>query len=60
VFDATCAQTAGDDLCSRHLIEDAVNFLLVTKQLEKKVLNENTFLILPESAQQDGDYQDWW
>jgi general secretion pathway protein D len=39
-------------------IEDAVNFLLVTNQLEKKVLNENTILIFPNLPNKLRDYQE--
>ena len=39
-------------------IEDAVNFLLVTNQLEKKVLNENTILIYPNVPNKVRDYQE--
>ncbi|HKQ24965.1 MAG TPA: secretin N-terminal domain-containing protein [Burkholderiales bacterium] len=39
-------------------IEDAVNFLLVTSQLEKKVLNENTILIYPNLPNKVRDYQE--
>ncbi len=39
-------------------IEDAVNFLLVTNQLEKKVLNENTILIYPNLPNKTRDYQE--
>lgn len=39
-------------------IEDALQFLLITNQLEKKVLNENTILIYPNSPAKTRDYQD--
>ncbi|HZF23055.1 MAG TPA: secretin N-terminal domain-containing protein, partial [Burkholderiales bacterium] len=39
-------------------IEDAVNFLLVTNQLEKKVLNENTILLYPNLPNKTRDYQE--
>lgn len=38
-------------------IEDAVRLLLVTNQLEQKVLNDNTILIYPNTAQKLKDYQ---
>jgi len=38
-------------------IEDAVRLLLVTNQLEQKVLNDNTILIYPGTAQKLKDYQ---
>ena len=39
-------------------MEDAVNFLLVTSQLEKKVLNDNTILIYPNLPNKARDYQE--
>lgn len=39
-------------------IEDAVSFLLVTNQLEKKVLNENTVLVYPNLPNKARDYQE--
>jgi len=39
-------------------IEDAVNFLLVTNQLEMKVLNENTILVYPNLPNKARDYQE--
>lgn len=39
-------------------IEDAVNFLLVTNQLEKRVLSENTLLIYPNLPNKNKDYRD--
>jgi general secretion pathway protein D len=39
-------------------MEDAVNFLLVTNQLDKKVLNENTILIYPNLPNKARDYQE--
>lgn len=38
-------------------IEDAVRLLLVTNQLEQKVLNENSILIYPNTPQKLKDYQ---
>lgn len=38
-------------------IEDAVRLLLVTNQLEQKVLNENSVLIYPNTPQKLKDYQ---
>src|SRR5690606_15191807 len=38
-------------------IEDAVRLLLVTSQLEQKVLNENAILIYPNTPQKLKDYQ---
>ncbi|MGH8671147.1 MAG: secretin and TonB N-terminal domain-containing protein, partial [Burkholderiales bacterium] len=39
-------------------IEDAVDLLLVTNQLEKKILNENTVLVFPSTAAKLKEYQD--
>lgn len=38
-------------------VEDAIRLLLVTNQLEQKVLNENTLLIYPNTQQKLQDYQ---
>ncbi len=39
-------------------IDDAIRFILVTNQLERKVLNESTVLIYPNTAPKLRDYQD--
>lgn len=39
-------------------MEDALNFLLVTNQLEMKVLNENTILVYPNLPNKVRDYQE--
>lgn len=39
-------------------IEDVLNLLLVTNQLDKRVLNENTVLIYPNTPAKNKDYQD--
>jgi general secretion pathway protein D len=38
-------------------VEDAVRLLLVTNQLEQKILNENSVLIYPNTAQKLKEYQ---
>lgn len=38
-------------------IDDAINLLLVTNQLARRVLNENSILIYPATAQKLRDYQ---
>lgn len=38
-------------------IEDAVRLLLITNQLEQKILNENSILIYPNTPQKLKDYQ---
>jgi general secretion pathway protein D len=44
-------------LAKNTTIEDAVKLLLVTNQLEQKVLNENTILVYPSGPQKSRDYQ---
>ena len=39
-------------------IEDAIKLLLVTNQLEKKILSENTILIYPNTPQKLKEYQE--
>jgi general secretion pathway protein D len=39
-------------------IEDVIRFILVTNQLERKILNENTLLIYPNTAAKIKEYQD--
>lgn len=39
-------------------LEDAIDLILMTNQLEKKVLNQNTILIYPASPQKLKEYQD--
>jgi general secretion pathway protein D len=39
-------------------IEDAVNFLLVTNQLEKKILNDNTILVYPNLPNKAREYEE--
>ena len=39
-------------------VKEAIDSLLLTNQLEKKVLNANTLFIYPGSAQKNKDYQD--
>jgi len=39
-------------------IEDVINLLLVTNQLEKRVLNENTVLIYPNTPAKAKEYQE--
>jgi general secretion pathway protein D len=44
-------------LAKNTTIEDAVKLLLVTNQLEQKVLNENSILVYPNTPQKVKDYQ---
>lgn len=39
-------------------LEDAIDLILMTNQLEKKVLNQNTILIYPATPQKTKEYQD--
>jgi general secretion pathway protein D len=39
-------------------IEDVIRFILVTNQLERKILNENTLLIYPNTPQKAKEYQE--
>ncbi|HWS11934.1 MAG TPA: secretin and TonB N-terminal domain-containing protein, partial [Rhodocyclaceae bacterium] len=39
-------------------IEDAIDLLLLQSQLEKRILNDNTILIYPNTPQKTKDYQD--
>lgn len=39
-------------------VEDAVDLLLLQSQLEKRVINDNTLLIYPNTPQKTKDYQD--
>ncbi len=39
-------------------IEDVINLLMVTNQLDKRVLNENTVLIYPNTPAKSKDYQE--
>jgi general secretion pathway protein D len=39
-------------------VEDVIRFLLVTNQLERKVLNENTLLIYPNTPAKNREYKD--
>ncbi len=39
-------------------VEDVLNLILTTNQLERKVLSENSLLIYPKRVEKDRDYQD--
>lgn len=39
-------------------VEDVINLLLTTNQLDRKILNENTILIFPKRPDKDRDYKD--
>lgn len=44
-------------LAKNTTVEDAVRLLLVTNQLEQKILNENSVLVYPNTAQKIKEYQ---
>ncbi len=39
-------------------VQDVINLLLTTNQLDKKILNDNTILIYPKRPDKDRDYKD--
>ncbi len=39
-------------------VEDAIDLLLLQSQLEKRVINDNTLMIFPNTPQKTKDYQD--
>ncbi|BCL76048.1 hypothetical protein JHS3_17840 [Jeongeupia sp. HS-3] len=39
-------------------VEDVINLVLATNQLDKKILNDNTILIYPKRPDKDRDYKD--
>ncbi len=59
VFDRDVRQDLRTTIYVRNTsIEDALRFVLVTSQLERKVLNENTLLIYPNTPAKQRDYQE--
>jgi len=59
VFDRDVRQDARTTIFVRNSsIEDVLRFVLVTNQLEKKVLSENTILVYPNTQAKLRDYQD--
>ncbi|HET8745252.1 MAG TPA: secretin and TonB N-terminal domain-containing protein, partial [Ramlibacter sp.] len=40
-------------------VEDALDLLLAQNQLEKKVINDNTVLVYPNTPAKQREYQDW-
>jgi general secretion pathway protein D len=59
IFDRDVRQDARTTIFVRNSsIEDVLRFVLVTNQLEKKVLSENTLLVYPATAAKARDYQD--
>ncbi|KAF3998296.1 secretin N-terminal domain-containing protein [Glaciimonas immobilis] len=59
IFDADVSKTATASISAKKTTaEDAINLLLATNRLRKKVLNHNTLLIYPASASKDKEYRD--
>ena len=59
VFDRDVRQDARVTIFVRNSpIDDVLRFILVTNQLEKKVLSENTVLVYPNTPTKVRDYQD--
>jgi len=59
VFDRDVrADTKVNILVRNNSIDDAIKIILLTNQLERKVLNENTVLIYPNTPAKAKDYQD--
>ena len=59
VFDADVPKGATASIsATKTTAEDAINLLLATNQLRKKVLNHNTLLIYPARASKDKEYRD--
>ena len=59
VFDKDVRADAKTTIYARQMtLEEAIDLILVTNQLEKKVVSESTLLIYPASPQKLRDYQD--
>lgn len=59
IFDKDVRGDAKTTLYARQVtLDDAIDLILLTNQLEKKVIAENALLIFPSSAQKMRDYQD--
>lgn len=59
IFDADVPKQATASISARKTTaEDAINLLLVTNQLRKKVLNSNTLLIYPARGNKEKEYRD--
>ncbi|TAL53577.1 secretin N-terminal domain-containing protein [Pandoraea sp.] len=59
IFDSEVPKSATASIsASNTTAEDAINLLLVTNQLRKKVLNHNTLLIYPAKATKEKEYRD--
>jgi len=59
VFDKDVRPDAKTTIYARQMtLEEAIDLILLTNQLEKKVVSENTLLIYPSNPQKVRDYQD--
>lgn len=59
IYDKDVPASANASLVANNTTaEDALNLLLLSNQLRKKVLNDNTLLIYPASAQKEKMYRD--
>ena len=59
IFDKDISSsTTGSLIAKRTTAEDAINVLLLSNNLRKKVLNSNTLLIYPATAQKEKIYRD--
>ncbi|TJZ78781.1 secretin N-terminal domain-containing protein [Chitiniphilus eburneus] len=59
IFDRDVPPTLRTTIFARDTtVEDVINLLLATNQLDKKVLNDNTIMIYPKRPDKDRDYKD--
>ncbi|WP_051710034.1 secretin N-terminal domain-containing protein [Andreprevotia chitinilytica] len=59
IFDRDVPSTLRTTIYARDTtVEDVINLLLTTNQLDKKILNDNTILIYPKRPDKDRDYKD--
>jgi general secretion pathway protein D len=59
VFDKDVRGDAKTTIYARQVtLEDAIDLILLTNQLEKKVISDNALLIYPSTQQKQRDYQD--
>ncbi|PUA18842.1 secretin N-terminal domain-containing protein [Glaciimonas sp. PCH181] len=59
IFDADVSKSATASISAKKTTaEDAINLLLATNRLRKKVLNHNTLLIYPANGSKDKEYRD--
>ncbi|WP_432719474.1 secretin and TonB N-terminal domain-containing protein [Jeongeupia wiesaeckerbachi] len=59
IFDRDVPTTLKTTIFARDTtVEDVINLILTTNQLDKKILNDNTILIYPKRPDKDRDYKD--